>query len=124
MQTEKSEQTGEEPVAIVQENADILCGEQFAGRLESASVAEQREKGNTGDSDVVNRRSLLIWLKCCADNNNGGKTRGIVGVTGNKVQGHLSKGENTGITGDFFRDWQQIIFACQWPGEGVSLIPP
>lgn len=124
MQTEKSEQTGEEPVVIAQENTDILCGEQFAGRLESESVAKQREKGNTGDSDEVNRRSLLIWLKCCADNNNVGKTMGIVGVTGNKVQGHLSKGENTGITGGFFRDRQQIIFACQWPGEGVSLIPP
>ena len=124
MQTEKSEQTGEEAVVIAQENTDILCGEQFAGRLESESVAKQREKENTGDSDVVNRRSLLIWLKCCADNNNVGKTMGIVSVTGNKVQGHLSKDENIGITGDFFRDRQQIIFACQWPGEGVSLIPP
>jgi len=121
MQTEKPEQTGEEPVVIAQENADILCGEQFAGRLENASVAEQREKGNT---DVVNRCSLLKWIKCHADNNNVGKTMGIVIVTGNKVQGHLSKGKNNGMKGIFLRDRQHIIFTCRWPGEGVSLIPP
>lgn len=96
-QMEQSEQTGEDSAAVTQEYMELLCEEQYAGGAESTRVTEY----------VTNFDKV-----------------GLTATDGNKSQGYFSSEENTRITGNLLRDGRIIILTVQWPGEGVSLIPP
>ncbi|MCM1410146.1 MAG: hypothetical protein NC305_06320 [Lachnospiraceae bacterium] len=89
--------TGEDSVAVEQEYTELLCEEQYAGGTESARVTEYVANFDKVDFDATD---------------------------GNKSQGYFSSEENTRITGNLLRDGRIIILTVQWPGEGVSLIPP
>ncbi len=120
----QSEQTDEDSAAAVQQYMKLLCEEQYVGEPESAKVTEHMESTNKVGVVLESRHGLMALIRCCIDKNNVRKKVGFATTNQNKSQGYLLNEENTGITGNLLQGRRIIILTAQWPGEGVSLIPP
>lgn len=120
----QSEQTDEDSAAVAQQYTELLCEERYVGEPESTKVKEHMESINEMSVALESRYGLVELIRCCIDKNNVKKTVGFAATDRNKSQGYLLNDENTGITGNLLQGRRIIILTVQWPGEGVSLIPP